>query len=113
MDPDVAALARCVGDVDAFARDHWGRRPLLRRDAGRFDDLLDVEAVEELLLTAARRPEFRLVREGATLPSGEVSVSARVGGRTVDDVADVGRIANTSRAARRWCCRACSARGCR
>ena len=34
-------LEQCVGDVDAFAADHWGRAPLLRRGAGDFRDLLD------------------------------------------------------------------------
>ncbi|MDT0993951.1 hypothetical protein, partial [Pseudomonas aeruginosa] len=63
MDQDRAALARCVGDVERFAADHWGRSPMLRRADGEFTDLLDLAAVEEVLGSAARRPEFRLVRD--------------------------------------------------
>ncbi len=92
MDHDRAVLARCVGDVERFAADHWGRSPLLRRAAGTFTDLLDLAAVEEVLGSAARRPEFRLVRDGSTLPSDQITTTLRLGGRTVEDVADPGRV---------------------
>ena len=93
MDADLRALARCVGDVDAFAADHWGRRPMLRPAAGAFDDLLSVEAIEQLLVATARRPTFRLVRDGETLPAASYTTTVRLGGATLDDAADVGRIA--------------------
>lgn len=94
LDTDLAALARCVGDIDAFADECWGRRPLLRRDAGPFGDLLDLDAVDALLTSSARRPTFRLVRDGAPLPPAASTMSVRLGGTRVDDVADVGRIAD-------------------
>ena len=90
---DDAVLARCVGDVDAFARDHWGHTPLVRRGAGPFDDLLDLDAVERILVSTARRPTFRVVRDGATIPPDSYTTSVRLGGADVDEVADVGRIA--------------------
>lgn len=93
MDADLAALARCVGDVDVFAELYWGRRALLRRNAGRFGDLIDLDAVETLLVTTARRPTFRLVRDGAPLSPGRYTTTVRLGGATIDDAADVGRIA--------------------
>ena len=93
MDDDLRALARCVGDIDAFAADHWGRAPLVRRSAGPFDDLLDLDAVERLLVSTARRPSFRLVRDGTTVPVETYTTSVRLGGASVDDAADVGRIA--------------------
>ena len=93
VDDDVAALARCVGDVEAFARDHWGHTPLLRRGAGSFGDLLDLDAIEDMLVSTARRPTFRVVREGATIPVDTYTTSVRLGGVDVDEVADVGRIA--------------------
>ncbi len=93
MEDDVAVLARCVGDVDAFAQRHWGRRPLLRRAAGSFDDLLGLDAVESLLVATARRPTFRLVRDGATVPPAEYTTKVRLGSATVDDAADVSAIA--------------------
>lgn len=86
------ALTRCVGDVDAFRRDHWARRPLLRRTGQPFDDLLDVDAIEHLLTMLGRRPGFRVVRDGETLPFDRYTVTARVGGRDVAEVADVDRI---------------------
>lgn len=94
MDTDLAALARCVGDIDAFAEQCWGRRPLLRRGAGPFDDLLDLDAVDVLLTSSARRPTFRLVRDGSPLPPAASTTSVRLGGARVDDVADVARIAD-------------------
>ena len=86
------SLRRCVGDIDTFATEHWGRAPLLRRGAGAFDDLLDIAAIEVMLTDFGRRPTFRLVREGGPVPVNEYTVRTRVGGVDVDDVADVDRI---------------------
>lgn len=88
----VPALDRLVGDVGRFATDHWGRRPLVRRSGGHFDDLLDVAAVERLLVDLGRTPTFRLVREGRRLPASDYTLRTRVGGVSIDDVADVDRI---------------------
>ena len=93
MDADLLALARCVGDIDAFAAEHWGRRPLLRSGCGPFDDLLDLDAVERLLVSTPRRPTFRLVRDGSPLPVDDYVATVRLGGATIDDAADVVRIA--------------------
>ena len=71
---------------------HWGRQPLLRRDAGPFGDLLDTATVERLLTDLGRRPTFRVVRAGTTIPTSEYTRRARVGGVVIDDVADVDRI---------------------
>jgi hypothetical protein len=86
------ALRRCIGDVDDFARQQWGREPMIRRAAGDFGDLLDVAAIETMLTDLARRPTFRLVRDGAPVPVGAYTLRTRVGGATLDDVADVDRI---------------------
>lgn len=86
------ALRRCVGDVDDFARRHWGRAPMIRRAGGSFGDLLDVAAIESMLTDLARRPTFRLVRDGAPVPVAAYTLRTRVGGATIDDVADVDRI---------------------
>lgn len=87
------ALARCVGDVERFEVEHWGRAPLVRHADGGFDDLLDIDVVEQLLLTKARRPSFRVVRDGANLPADQTTSAIRLGGTTVDDAADIDRIA--------------------
>ncbi len=91
-DPDLAVLARCVGDVDAFASAHWGERPLHRASGAGFDDLLDLAVVEHLLLSTPRRPTFRLVRDGVTLPVPDSTTRVRMGGAPVDDVGDPGKI---------------------
>lgn len=93
MDADLALLTRCVGDVDRFAAEHWGRRSLLRPSGTGFTDLLNLEDVEHLLLATARRPAFRLVQDGVTLPPKRSTAPVRVGGARLDDVADLGRIA--------------------
>jgi lysine-specific demethylase/histidyl-hydroxylase NO66 len=86
------ALLRCVGDAEAFAANHWGRAPMLRRGAGPFDDLLDVSTIEALLTDLGRRPTFRLVRDGTPVPVADYTVRTRVGGTDIDDVANVDRI---------------------
>ena len=70
MDPDAAVLARCVGDVDVFAREVWGRRPLVHRGAGSFSDLLEGERQDfdgtglGVALDRYGYRWLRLVREG-------------------------------------------------
>jgi bifunctional lysine-specific demethylase and histidyl-hydroxylase NO66 len=92
--PDVSrgagdALSRLVGDVDAFAAEHWGHRPLLRRGAWSADTPLSVDDVDRLLTASGLRwPAFRLVREGTTLPASACTRTGRIGGRSVGDLAD-------------------------
>jgi ribosomal protein L16 Arg81 hydroxylase len=65
-------LSRCIAiDPQTFAREHWGRRPLLSgagalpRD---FSDLLSAEAVDELIAErGVRAPFIRLAKEGDVL----------------------------------------------
>ncbi len=93
---DRAALARCVGDVDRFASEVWGRAPLLCRDPGgaSFDDLLGLDAVDSLVTsTVLRLPAFRLVQDGRPLEPGRYTRRMRLGGRPVDDVADPAAVA--------------------
>jgi hypothetical protein len=92
VDDEVDALTRCVGDVEGFRDEIWGRRPRVWRDHGPFSDLLSIEAVEQLLGGGVRRPAFRLVRDGMTLPTSDVTRSVRLGGGVVDDAADLSRI---------------------
>jgi uncharacterized RmlC-like cupin family protein len=92
VDDDVAALARCVGDVNRFGSELWGRQPFVWRDRGCFADLLTTEDVETLLRSTGRRPSFRLVRDGETLPPAASTHKIRIGGTVVDDAADLGRI---------------------
>jgi mannose-6-phosphate isomerase-like protein (cupin superfamily) len=87
-----ASLVRCVGDVDRFAAETWGRRPDVYRGRGSFADLLTTDDVERLLRRHARRPAFRVVRDGPTVAATEYTRSVHIGGTSVDDVADVDRI---------------------
>ena len=93
MDADLRLLGRCVGDIDGFATVHWGRRSLHRPSQTDFTDLLDLDQVERLLSANARRPTFRLVRDGVTMPPERSTAAVRVGGARLDDVADLARIA--------------------
>jgi len=93
-DPDWAVLASLVGDVACFASVHWGRLPMHRATGCSFEHLLSVGRIEELLATAARRPTFRLVRDGVTLPDARSTRPLRLGGKLIDDVADLGVIAS-------------------
>ena len=59
---------------------------------GCFTDLLTTEDVETLLRSGGRRPSFRLVRDGETLPPAASTRPIRIGGAVLDDAADLGRI---------------------
>lgn len=85
-------LGRLVDDPERFARELWGRRPCCWRDRGPFDDLISTADVESLLRRHARRPSFRVIRDGPTIPVSAYTRSVHLGGATVDEVADVDRI---------------------
>jgi lysine-specific demethylase/histidyl-hydroxylase NO66 len=93
MDADEQQLAALVGNVAAFASTHLGCTPLLRPSGRDHRELLDVDGIERLLSTSARRPTFRLVRDGVTLPPERSTAPVRLGGARLDDVADLDRIA--------------------
>ena len=87
----LTALSRCTGvDAATFAAEHWSRTPLLSRAKelpARFDDLLSVADVDELVADRAlRSPFFRTVREGGGLPLPVRTVTA--GARRIGDLVD-------------------------
>ena len=89
MTSPTSALARLVGDVDRFERRHWGRCPLLRRgEPGSWHDVWSVEAFDDLLSSAVRRPVVRLVVDGRPVPPERWTRRTRLGGRDLDDVVD-------------------------
>jgi uncharacterized RmlC-like cupin family protein len=93
VDPDVELLQRLVGDVPRFTDEHWGRRSMRRASGSDFRDLIDLPSIERLLLSAARIPTFRLVKDGTALPVQRSTAEVRLGGRLVEGVADLARIA--------------------
>jgi mannose-6-phosphate isomerase-like protein (cupin superfamily) len=82
------ALARCVGDVDRFASEIWGRRPDLRAGGDPLADVLTLDDVDAILSGAVRRPEVRLMRDGTPVDAGAWTTTVRLGGRWVSDVVD-------------------------
>lgn len=89
------SLARCVGDTEQFLSDAWTRRPHRseRSSDDTFQDLLSLADVDRILTTTSlRSPAFRLVRDGQPLDTSSYLRSGRIGGRTVQDLPDVGRI---------------------
>lgn len=90
-----SALARLVGDEDAFVAADLGRRPRYLRsvDPGGFTDLLSLDDVDQVVAgTGLRAPAFRLVRAGRTLPTSSVTRTARIGSRPVHDLVDVAAV---------------------
>lgn len=74
-----------------FARDHWGRAPLLTRS----DELpapthgFGPDAVDTLLSSRAlRTPFLRMARDGATLPDGAFTLGGGVGATIGDQVSE-------------------------
>jgi lysine-specific demethylase/histidyl-hydroxylase NO66 len=92
------ALARCVGDVDRFLGDTWGRRAGVHTgaegaDRADFADLLSLEDVDRILSTASlRSPAIRMVRGGTPLPTAAYTRSGRTGSQLVDGIADPARM---------------------
>lgn len=90
--PPRTALARLIGvGVEEFARDYWGRRALVtpHADASGFGDLLDADAVDELVSERGlRTPFLRAARNGTTLGDGAFTASGGVGATIGDQVSD-------------------------
>ncbi|MBC7725326.1 MAG: cupin-like domain-containing protein [Burkholderiaceae bacterium] len=85
-EPD--ALARLVGDDTAgFAREHWGRAPLLTRSADGVADLFSAGAVDELIADRAMRTPFvRMAKEGVVLSAERFTGGAGYGAEVADQV---------------------------
>jgi lysine-specific demethylase/histidyl-hydroxylase NO66 len=88
--PGPGALARCVGDPDVFAAEHWGRTPLLTRNAaGGFRDLLDLDGIDDLLSRRGlRTPFLRMAKAGQVLDSSSFTAPGGVGAEIGDQVRD-------------------------
>jgi lysine-specific demethylase/histidyl-hydroxylase NO66 len=88
-----SALARCVAcSRDVFATEHWGRAPLLTRASELqhgFDDLLDADAVDELVSRRGlRTPFLRMAKDGGVLPAANFTRGGGAGASIADQVAD-------------------------
>ncbi|MGY1752672.1 cupin domain-containing protein [Blastococcus sp. SYSU D01042] len=85
------ALRRCTNaEPDDFAREHWGRHPLLTRaaDTGNtFTDLLDLAAVDELLSRRGlRTPFLRIAKDGQVVDPKRFTTSGGAGAEVADQV---------------------------
>lgn len=90
------ALERCVGDVQRFAEEHWGRRPLLHRgEPDAFAGLLELTDVDHLITeTLLRMPAFRLVKDGETLDPASYTHTIRIGGQRLERTVRPDRVAD-------------------
>jgi lysine-specific demethylase/histidyl-hydroxylase NO66 len=85
------ALRRCIRvDPQVFAAEHWSRRPLLSTAeelGGTFTDLLDLDAVDELLSTRGlRTPFLRIAKDGAVVDATRFTSSQGAGAEVADQV---------------------------
>ena len=83
-----SALSRCV-DVtpEQFAREHWGRAPLLSAGHDDFEDLFSPAAVDELVgRRGLRTPFVRLAHEGTVLQPARFTASGGLGAEVSDQV---------------------------
>ncbi|MBN1092406.1 cupin-like domain-containing protein [Blastococcus sp. TML/M2B] len=85
------ALRRCTNtEPEVFAREHWGRHPLLTRaaDTGNtFTDLLDLAAVDELLSRRGlRTPFLRIAKDGQVVDPKRFTTSGGAGAEVADQV---------------------------
>lgn len=88
-----SALSRCVAcSHDVFAAEHWGRAPLLTRAAELaqgFDDLLDADAVDELVSRRGlRTPFLRMAKDGSVIPAAKFTRGGGAGASIADQAAD-------------------------
>jgi len=87
------ALRRLVAhDLNTFAADVWGQRPLLSRAAelpAGFADLLDEKGVDELISRRGlRAPFLRVAKEGKTFSDRSFTAPGGVGAGVADQVSD-------------------------
>jgi hypothetical protein len=87
------ALGRCIAmGARDFGDTCWGRQPLLSRAAdlpASFDDLLDLDAADELLSRrGVRTPFVRIARNGEVLDSRQFTGPGGVGAEIADQVRD-------------------------
>ncbi|XTZ15698.1 JmjC domain-containing protein [Micromonospora echinospora] len=88
-------LTQLVGDKGAFARDHWGRTPILRRGAWR-DATADLFGVTDVLATltgsALRPPHVRLVKGGRPVPAERFTHAVHIAHGIITDAVDPERL---------------------
>jgi len=90
-----APLERCVGDVERFLLEAWGRTASLHRgaDAAGFADLLGLEDVDRFVTTTGPRvPYVRMVRADQPIPEAAYTRSGRTGSREVHGMLDPARV---------------------
>jgi bifunctional lysine-specific demethylase and histidyl-hydroxylase NO66 len=89
-----SALARLIAVCrDEFASRYWGREPLLSPATdlagGRFTELLDAKAIDELVSKRGlRTPFLRVAKNGATLADKALTAPGGVGAGVADQVSD-------------------------
>nr|WP_281373858.1 cupin domain-containing protein [Allobranchiibius huperziae] len=87
-------LQRATGlSAQEFAAMYWARQPLLRRAAelpgDGFADLLDLDAVDELVSRRGlRTPFLRMAKNGDVIPAGRFTRGGGAGAEIADQVAD-------------------------
>jgi len=83
-----SALSRCIAvPAEQFAREHWGRAPLLSPEHDDFHDLLSPDAVDELVgRRGLRTPFIRLAHEGSVLAAERFTSSGGFGAEVSDQV---------------------------
>jgi lysine-specific demethylase/histidyl-hydroxylase NO66 len=92
--PEDPVLARLIAvDRDQFASQYWGQQPLLSPagdlPAGRFSELLDADAIDELVSERGlRTPFLRVAKNGATLTDRAFTAPGGVGAGIADQVSD-------------------------
>jgi lysine-specific demethylase/histidyl-hydroxylase NO66 len=92
--PEDSVLARLIAvDRDQFASQYWGQQPLLSPagdlPAGRFSELLDADAIDELVSERGlRTPFLRVAKNGATLTDRAFTAPGGVGAGIADQVSD-------------------------
>lgn len=84
------ALRRCVsGDLAEFASEYWGRQAKLSKATGRFDDLLTLDGVDELLSRRGlRTPFIRIAKDGAVVGDKQFTGGGGAGADIGDQVRD-------------------------
>lgn len=91
-------LSRCIAcDPQSFAREHWGRVPLLSRGDALprdFDDLLSAAMVDELLAErGVRAPFVRVAKEGGVVAENRYLGPAGFGAEMPDQI-DAAKVLN-------------------
>ncbi len=95
--PEHQALSRCVGDVNDFATNRWGKESSVHRGDDAFDDLLSLDGFDELLASSLPTSVVDVIHGGELIDKCSLIVDERDRGTAVQGAIDPTKVTSAYR----------------